>query len=107
MHARAALLHGPTHGPLGSPVCDWQGYTFFTYPGCMLDAVIVVASLYADLRLGKQFVVTLRMWRLVRIAHGVFEAMETRLHELVRTSALLGSVIHHARPPAPCSRGGR
>lgn len=80
----------------GPALAHGQGFLFFTHVGCMLDAVIVVASLYADLRLGKQFVVTLRMWRLVRIAHGVFEAMETRLHEHVSTHPLpaIGSHAH-------------
>ena len=61
-----------------------QGWGFFTDAICVLDAVVVAASLYADLVLGQDFMVVLRVWRLIRIAHGVFELMERRVHRQVR-----------------------
>eukprot|EP00249_Psilotum_nudum_P013498 c24365_g1_i1 orf=143-952(+) len=65
------------------------GVSFFKHPGYVLDLVVVITALCLELLLDAEtasLLVVLNLWRIVRVAHGIFEvtdeAWEKEIHEL-------------------------
>ncbi|KAH7288931.1 hypothetical protein KP509_31G050900 [Ceratopteris richardii] len=65
------------------------GFDFFRHPGYILDAVVVVTALCFEIFLDTEtagLLVILNLWRIIRVAHGVFEvtdeAWEKQINEL-------------------------
>lgn len=79
----------------------------------VVDLGIVCVSLVTDVLLGEALVV-LRLWRVVRIAHGVYEAMEDKLHEkehqiqgLTAEVAQLKQQLEQLTSGGPAAQAGR
>lgn len=55
------------------------GFSFFTHPGYVLDLVVVVTALCLEIFLDSEtagLLVILNLWRIVRVAHGIFEVTD-------------------------------
>lgn len=66
-----------------------QGLAFFTHAGNLLDLLVVVTALCLEIFLDTEtasFLLILNLWRLVRVAHGIFgvtdETMEKEMRKL-------------------------
>lgn len=60
------------------------GLKFFSNPGFILDAIVIPVSILMETVLtadGASLLVVLRFWRLVRIAHGIYEAQMVQLRQ--------------------------
>ncbi|GLJ36701.1 hypothetical protein SUGI_0738570 [Cryptomeria japonica] len=65
------------------------GFSFFGHPGYILDLVVLTTALCLEIFLDAQtagLLVILTLWRIVRVAHGIFEvtddAMESEIHNI-------------------------
>jgi hypothetical protein len=65
------------------------GFSFFFHPGYVLDLVVVTTALLLEIFLDAEtagLLVILSIWRIVRVAHGIFEvtdeAWEEDIHKL-------------------------
>lgn len=65
------------------------GFSFFCHPGYVLDLLVLTTALCLEIFLDAQtagLLVILNLWRIVRVAHGIFEvtddAMESEIHNI-------------------------
>jgi len=65
------------------------GASFFCHPGYVLDLLVLTTALCLEIFLDAQtagLLVILNLWRIVRVAHGIFEvtddAMESEIHNI-------------------------
>lgn len=65
------------------------GFSFFCHPGYVLDLLVLTTALFLEIFLDAQtagLLVILNLWRIVRVAHGIFEvtddAMESEIHNI-------------------------
>jgi hypothetical protein len=60
------------------------GRSYFTHVGYIVDLVVITASLALELLLTTDalgLIIIVRLWRVVRIVHGVFEEVKHKLHK--------------------------
>eukprot|EP01117_Protostelium_nocturnum_P002149 TRINITY_DN12792_c0_g1_i2.p1 TRINITY_DN12792_c0_g1~~TRINITY_DN12792_c0_g1_i2.p1 ORF type:complete len:271 (+),score=70.86 TRINITY_DN12792_c0_g1_i2:16-828(+) len=68
------------------------GWRFFTHPLYVIDLLIVTAAIIVEVIFHEEFsgyLVILRLWRLLRIVHGIVTTLEERHSEQVKRESLL------------------
>ncbi|GAQ80331.1 hypothetical protein KFL_000510320 [Klebsormidium nitens] len=72
------------------------GFNFFRHPGYVLDLAIIPTALFLEIFLDSEvlaLLVILNLWRLIRVAHGVFtvtdDAIEEEVEQLKRSVEVL------------------
>lgn len=77
------------------------GLKFFMHPGFVLDAIVIPVSILMETVVSNDaaaLLVLLRFWRLVRIAHGIYEAQMVQLRQTQQELMKHKIVITHQAP---------